>query len=187
VATEQQAQLPVRPSTLAPFNRTGELSMFVRHRNDSWLDNPFSAFGWGSPFDNLDRLRRELDPVFSSEPSAIAKFGFECARPPSTFTLTDNDTHFVLSAQLPGLTEKDLDVTVTAERVTVRGQRPVRTPEGYTKIRQERAPYSFDRSIQLPKRIDSKLVEAKLVDGTLTITLPKAEEVKPNHISVVTA
>lgn len=161
--------------------------MFARHRNNSWLENPFSALVWGIPFGPLDRFRREINHELSRDSNAFFQPCFECALPSSSFTLKDNGSEFVMTAQVPGLTEKDLDVTVTSDRLTVRGKRQVQPPEGYVPIREERSAFSFDRSVQLPVPVDSKRVEAKLTDGTLTVTLPKAEAVKPNRISVLSA
>jgi len=160
--------------------------MIVRSHNN-WFEHPFTAFARGTPFGSLELLRRELDQVFSRERSSTPEPCFDCAMPQSTFTLQERDSELLLTAQVPGLTEKDLEITVTADRLTVRGERKVQAPEGYTKVRQERASYAFDRSFQLPKRIDSKRVEAKLADGTLTITLPKAEELEAHHVSVLSA
>jgi len=159
--------------------------MLVRTRHNHWLENPFSSLVWGSPLNTFDALRRELDHVFSRSSGNFAPEYFEGA--PSAFSFEEREGNFQLTAQVPGITEKDLDITVTSDRLTVRGQRKVEVPEGYTKIRQERATYAFDKSFQLPKHIDVKRVEAKLANGILNITLPKAEEAKPQSVKVLSA
>jgi HSP20 family protein len=161
--------------------------MLIRTRHHNWFENPFSSVLWGAPFNGLDLLRRELDQVFSRNTADVPQAYFECNVPYSSFTIEDQGSNLRLSALVPGLAENELDITVTSDLLTVKGERKLEAPEGYTKVRQERGTYAFNRSFRLPVRIDSKRVEAKLVNGILTITLPKAEEATPQKIAVLNA
>jgi HSP20 family protein len=159
--------------------------MLVRTRHNHWLGNPFSSLAWGSPLTTFDALRRELDHVLSRSSGGFAPEYAEGA--PSAFNFEERDDSYQLTAQVPGLSEKDLEITVTSDRLMVRGQRKVEIPEGYTKLRQERATYAFDKTVQLPRHVDVKHVEAKLANGILSIKLPKGEEAKPQSIKVLNA
>lgn len=132
-------------------------------------------------FSMLDQLRRQMERAFedidrSHSSSAVRNY------PASN--LYDTGSAFVITAEVPGLSEKDLDISATQDVVTVSGERKNEVPEGYSVHRSERSAVRFKRSYALPTRIDPEKVGAKLVDGVLTLTLEKAAEVKPRQISV---
>jgi HSP20 family protein len=91
---------------------------------------------------------------------------------------------FVVKAEVPGLTESDVAVSVEDEALVVRGERKSEVPQGYTVHLRERAPVAFARKVPLPARVDAEAVTAALSDGVLTITLPKAKEALPRQIAV---
>jgi HSP20 family protein len=122
------------------------------------------------------QLRRELDRLFSEvEPSAQAgtTLGFE-----------EDGANFVLRADVPGLTQSDFEISVAGNTVTLRGERKVAVPEGYSTHRRERSAVKFAKSYQLPTRVDADKVTATLKHGVLTLTLPKVAEAQPRKISV---
>lgn len=144
--------------------------------------NAWPSFGYRdnqSSFAVFDQLRRELDRALSgySESGTERQFG-------ASLTLADNGAAFVVSAELPGLAQKDLDLQVTSTTVTLRGERKAEAPQGYTVHRSERSGYRFARSFEVPSKIDPDKVEATLVNGVLTVTLPKAAEAQPKQITV---
>jgi HSP20 family protein len=96
----------------------------------------------------------------------------------------DQGGAFVVRAELPGLSEKDLELTATATTLTLRGERKVEVPQGYSTHRSERTGYRFARTFELPSKVDSDRVEARLENGVLTVTLPKAPEAQPKQINV---
>lgn len=143
-------------------------------------------FGYTRDFDRtlslMEQLRRRMDRVFEDMDQG---YGYEPAA--SQFPRTnfyDNGTAFVLALDVPGLKEKDLNLTLANDVLTVRGARKLEAPEGYSVHRQERAPYEFSRSYALPSKVNPEKVSAELVNGVLTISLEKAPEVKPRQINV---
>ena len=125
-------------------------------------------------------LRRELDRLFGDWERAPSFAG------PSTPTVSVADTGeaLTLRAELPGLGEKDVEVSVTANALTIKAARKVQAPEGYTAHRAERQGFSFTQSYELPARIDPDKVQASLKQGVLTLTLPKAVEAQPKRVTV---
>jgi HSP20 family protein len=94
------------------------------------------------------------------------------------------DRYFV-SVQLPGMTSADIDLTITGETLTIRGER--KRPDGVrdeSYRRQERPMGRWVRTITLPERVESALVGASFSDGILTVSLPKAESARPRKIPV---
>jgi HSP20 family protein len=99
-------------------------------------------------------------------------------------TLEDTGSAFVLRAEVPGLDEKAIELSVDESSVRLKGERPDLAPEGYSVHRKERAAYRFARSFALPTKADPEKVEAVVKSGVLTVTLPKAKEAQPRQISV---
>jgi len=143
-------------------------------------------FGYGRDFDPtfelMDQLRRRMDRLFLDfEPSFVAQL------PTGTFPKTnvyDTGSALVFQAEVPGLEEKNLNLTLTRDVLTLTAERTSDAPEGYSAHRQERAPYRFSRSYSLPTKVDPEKTTATLKDGVLTVKLEKAPEVKPRQISV---
>lgn len=144
--------------------------------------NDWPSFGFaefGRPPAAHAQLRREVERLFNeaahSAPAA-ATVGFD-----------DDGANFILRADVPGLTESDFDISVAGNTVTLRGERKVEVPEGYSTHRRERSAVKFAKSYQLPTRVEADKVTATLKQGVLTLTLPKAAEAQPRQISVKAA
>lgn len=145
--------------------------------------NDWPSFG----FADFDRghaphvaLRRELDRLFGDFERSVA--------PGSTAVSFDDDgTSFVLAADVPGLTENDVQISVAGNTVTLRGERKVEVPEGHSVHRRERSAVRFAKSFQLPARVDPDKVTATLKHGVLTLTLPRAAEAQPRQIAIKAA
>lgn len=129
----------------------------------------------------LQQLRRQMDRAFEDFDRTDQ---WTRARSYPASNLYDTGDAFVITAEVPGLSEGDLQVTATQNVVTVKGERKSDVPEGYSVHRAERCPIQFSRSYALPARIDTDRVSAKLQDGVLTLTLEKAPELRPRQISV---
>lgn len=144
--------------------------------------NDWPSFGladFGRAYAPQAQLRRELDRLFGD---------FERATPtPSTLSFEDDGNSFVLRAEVPGLTENDFQISLAGNTLTLKGERKLDAPEGYTVHRRERSAYRFARSLELPARVDGEKVTATLKNGVLTLTLPKAAEVQPRQIAVKAA
>lgn len=89
-----------------------------------------------------------------------------------------------ITAELPGVVKEDLHVKVQGKYLELSGERKINIPEGFEKRRVERDVNSFTRSFTLPYDIDVDKVEAKLENGLLTLTLPKAESAQPKQITI---
>ena len=137
----------------------------------------------------LDELRRRMDRIWDEYDSDGQSATFE-DRSGRTFfprtNLFDDGANLVLQAELPGVREKDLQLTINQEVLTLRGERKTDVPEGYSVHRQERSPVKFARSFTLPAKIDSEKATASLKNGVLTIALPKTAEAQPKRIAVRT-
>jgi len=97
----------------------------------------------------------------------------------------EKDVKFVVKAELPGMKEEDIDVSVIGNTLTIKGERKteseVKEDDYYYS---ERSYGSFSRSIEIPSNVDTQKIEANYGDGVLEIGLPKTSEAKPNKISV---
>ncbi len=92
---------------------------------------------------------------------------------------------YVVTAAVPGLKAEDLSLEVLGDTVTLRGE--LTTPEaqdGVEYLLRERRYGKFARSLTLPTEVDGAKAEAAIVDGVLTLRLPKAETAKPRTIKV---
>ncbi|MCA9545836.1 MAG: Hsp20/alpha crystallin family protein, partial [Myxococcales bacterium] len=100
--------------------------------------------------------------------------------------LTQQDDALTLRADLPGVADRDLELSLQEDVLTVTASREVAVPEGYEKVHaQERRPFKFTRSYSLPCRVDPEKVAARLENGVLEVRLHKAEAVQPRQITVV--
>lgn len=97
----------------------------------------------------------------------------------------DTGESLVLQADVPGLTDKDVEVSVHQDTLTVSGERRPPNFAGYSVHRQERRGIRFSRSFVIPCPIDADKAQANVRDGVLTVTLPKAPEAQPKKIAVV--
>jgi len=90
---------------------------------------------------------------------------------------------YTLELGMPGVTKDGLDISVENNELTVVGQRSLPTVQG-TLIHHESRPNNFRRTFELDPSIDADKISAKIEQGLVTLTLPKAEHVKPRKISV---
>lgn len=136
----------------------------------------------------IDRLQRGMDRAFFV-PVAARDAGWTVERRrtraawPAT-NLFETKEAFVVKAEVPGLAEGDVSVSVEDDVLVIRGERKTTVPEGYRVHLRERAPIAFSRKVTLPTRVDTAGVTATLKDGLLTVTLPKAREVLPRSVAV---
>lgn len=96
----------------------------------------------------------------------------------------EDKDNFYLTAEIPGVSEKELDMSVVSDQVTIKGDRKLSPEEGVNYHRRERRGGAFSRVVTFADRIDPDKVEAKLKEGILTLKLGKAEESRPKQISV---
>lgn len=95
----------------------------------------------------------------------------------------DHDNYYI-TAEIPGVQDKDLDVTAVSGSLTINGQRTIDEKEGVSYHRRERDAGKFSRVISLGDRINPDKVDARLKNGVLSVTIGKAEESKPKQITI---
>lgn len=136
-----------------------------------------------SPFEELIRMRRQMDRLFdefSGAPSETVHSGVF----PAVNVSEDKDRYYV-RAELPGMKADEIDIQATGNSLSISGERTFQTEEKNARYhRREREAGKFSRMIGLPDAIESGKVEAKLENGILTIALPKSEAAKPRQIAV---
>ena len=147
---------------------------------------------WQSPsllnWPNLGRLsdlRNEIDQLFD-----LPLAGAEGTSPwmsgwTPALDVYESKDQFVVTAELPGMKKDDIDVSLHDGSLTISGERKSGKESNDTGVfRSERYFGRFQRTVDLPTRVESEKVNADYRDGILTITLPKVEEAKPRQISV---
>ena len=134
-----------------------------------------------SPFGELERMRRQMDRLFENAMSPLQRT--QAGVFPLT-NLTEDKDNFYVRAELPGIKGEDLDIQITGNKLAISGERKIAAEEGARYHRREREAGTFSRMIGLPGEVDADKVDANLVDGILTVVVPKAEVAKPKHITV---
>ncbi len=100
----------------------------------------------------------------------------------------ETKNQFVVTTELPGLSEKDIHLSLTDDVLTIKGERQwTGDVEEGSHHRRERWFGKFERAFSLPTPVDAGQVKATYRDGVLTVTLPKAEETKPKEIKIEAA
>ncbi|MFZ5896650.1 MAG: Hsp20/alpha crystallin family protein [Myxococcota bacterium] len=137
-----------------------------------------------TPSDAFDFLRREMNRLFYDFENGLPEADYDRGANWPRVSLEDTGATLQLRADVPGLAEKDLELTLDNSTLTIKGQRRDETPEGYSTHRKERTAYRFSRSFQLPTKVDGEKTEAVLKNGVLNVTLHKAQEAQPRQINV---
>ena len=91
---------------------------------------------------------------------------------------------YTLEIEMPGVKKDGLEISVENNELTITGRRTDSTPEGWNSVYRESRPLHFRRVFDLDPSIDTTKIVAKIDQGLLTVTLPKAEAVKPRRIKV---
>jgi len=137
-----------------------------------------------TPFTEMDRLSQAMNRLFDSSYDAPPSPTGNVTWSPAVDVAEDKDK-IVLLADVPGVAEKDLDIQIEKDVLTLRGERALdRKTDGEHTRRYERVSGGFVRSFTLPPTIDVEHVTAALKDGVLTLTLPKKPEAQPKKIGI---
>jgi HSP20 family protein len=143
------------------------------------------VFGYDFPRGTAHQLRREMDRLLSSFAGNFADGGRSWVdRGQPAINLWETGDALVAEAELPGVQQDQLDISVVGNDLTLKVERPELEKEGVTFHRRERPSGSFVRVVRLPTEVDANRVEAELRNGVLTVTLPKAESARPRKIHV---
>ncbi len=137
---------------------------------DRWFDRLVEDF-WRRPFPSLMFGERWPVPMISLKAPSLDVF--------------EEKDELVVKADLPGMNKEEIEVTVTGDVVTIKGEKKkeeeVKEKDYY---RRERSYGSFVRSVQLPCEVKSEQIKANFKDGVLEVRMPKTEEAKKKSIAV---
>jgi HSP20 family protein len=151
-----------------------------RRRPRRWM-NPWR------PSREMEEMERRFDDLFRwpSLPALRRRApSMEMVWAPA-IDVFERDDRFVVRAELPGMKEEDIDVSVIGNRLIIKGERKAESEvERKDYYYSERSYGSFSRSIDMPSDVDAKKIKASYDDGVLEINLPKTPRVKPKKVSV---
>ena len=141
----------------------------------------------GDLFSELSRMHSGLDRLFGEFDSPVGRAVRSSCKasvyPP--LNIYNDGESFVVRAEVPGVDPKSINLEVTGDTLTLRGERKLpELAEGAAYHRRERDFGQFRRSLTLPERVDSSKVMASCQDGVLEIRLPQAEEARARTIAV---
>lgn len=121
-------------------------------------------------------LQRDLNSVFEDFWGRFDNpFGTSLSAGGPRTDISETDEAMLVSVDLPGLDDKDIEVNVTDDMLTIRGEREEKIDKGGFSSQSRR---SFHRMIPVPPGVDPEKAEAEFKRGVLTVTLPKTEEAK---------
>lgn len=141
-----------------------------------------------NPYGDMMNLREQMDRLFEDTlnllPSTQTRF-----QTPRIWGLqmdvSETDNAYIVKAAIPGITPDDLDITLTNNVLTIKGEIEAdEEQEGEVFHMRELRYGSFSRSLTLPDQVDADAVEANVENGILTVFVPKSEESKPKRIPV---
>ena len=137
---------------------------------------------------DMDRLQREMNRLFED----YSPMRLRTAPSYPALNVWSNEEGLLVTAEVPGVSQQDIEVNVIGETLTLSGARkPDELPEGLKEgaryHRQERGYGKFSRTLQLPFPVTVEKIEANFKNGVLSIRLPRAEEDKPRKIAVKSA
>jgi HSP20 family protein len=142
-----------------------------------------------SPIKELEEMRKDMDRLFEDFFAPVARrrrwlkpeFGVVVPN----IEMYDRKNEIVLKAELPGVNKEDIDLTITKDSLTLKGEvkkeEEVKEEDYYAC---ERSYGSFTRTIALPVEVDSEKAKASFKNGVIEIVLPKKEEAKPKEIKI---
>jgi HSP20 family protein len=140
------------------------------------MDRLFDRFAGGFGLPSFGRM-------FDAAPRFAASFGM----PSPAIDIAEEEGSYKLTAELPGMAEKDIEISLTDDVLTIKGEKKQETEKKEANFYlSERAYGAFQRSFVLPDKVDTDKIGAEFAKGVLTVTLPKLPEAKaePKKIEV---
>jgi HSP20 family protein len=141
----------------------------------------------GYPFHSLQQeVNRLFDDFFGKGEFGLTPFSGGFMERYGAFNpqvdVTETDQEIKVAAELPGLTEKDVEVSLSNDMLTISGEKKAeKEVKGENYYRMERSYGSFQRTIPLPTEIEADKVDATFKNGVLTVTLPKSAQAVQNR------
>ena len=137
-----------------------------------------------NPLSDFEQLQNEINRLFETERYPTMSGLFDRVISPE-IDVVENEDGFVVSCDLPGVEIGEIDVSIADNVLTLKGEKKEESHSPDSKVyRRESWSGSFQRTLALPKAVDTSAVGAVMRSGVLTINLPKREEVKPKQIAV---
>lgn len=142
-----------------------------------------AVFRWGHSWDAFSDLEREVDRLLRSVNLTFQGIRIGCQYPP--VNLYELEDEYLLTAELPAMHADDLELTIAGGILSMTGKRAdlEGIPEDRFR-RQERPQGTWQRSINIPDRVEEDTLSAEFSNGILKIHLPKAQELMPRRIPV---
>jgi HSP20 family protein len=139
------------------------------------------------PAREINSLQHEMNRLFSTFFDAPAPSGAAggARRWVPPMDLVETEDHFVLRADLPGLSEADVELSLEENVLTLKGERTIEHEgkgEGFYRL--ERAAGAFSRSLTLPEGVDGDAITATFDKGVLEVRIPKPEQRKPRRLQI---
>jgi HSP20 family protein len=143
-------------------------------------------------FDRMLDWSRQMDEVLSRASTGLADSPIRSQLWLPAVDLYETDTEFVISADLPGVHQENVDIQFDRGTLTISGTRaatlPVQKENGQLRVfSSERLSGTFSRSIRLPEHVDPEHIEATYAQGVLTLKVPKAKGALPRKIAIKAA
>jgi HSP20 family protein len=134
----------------------------------------------------MSSLQQQINRMFEDfQPSGGQFEGLGGGTFAPALDVKENADSYIVSLEVPGIAQDDLNISLENNVLTVRGQKQQKHEEKEGEFRRvERSYGSFARSVTLPRTVESGKVSASLNDGVLQIELPKEEQAKPRQISI---
>lgn len=143
----------------------------------------YPTFNLRNSFEELERMRTEMDRLFGQATGSILSRPAAGVFP--LINLTEDKENYYVRAELPGVQAEELNISATGKNLTIAGERKIASEGDNVRYhRREREAGNFSRIIALPGDVEVDVVEASLVNGIMTVSIPKAEATKPKQIKV---
>ncbi|RLT44609.1 MAG: Hsp20/alpha crystallin family protein [Chloroflexi bacterium] len=139
------------------------------------------------PVREMVSMRNQMDRLMSDVFSAPATWQNDeyAGYTRLALDVTENDENYTVHASVPGINAEDLEISFIENTLTIKGEtKDERVDENEKWHLRERRFGSFMRSISLPTSVKADAIDAHFENGVLTLTLPKAEEIKPRRIAI---
>jgi HSP20 family protein len=166
----EQEEASMNPKSLIPVGRDRTVS------------------GSSNPFMSLQREVERLFEDFTRGFPAMPSLGGNGASLMPSIDVTETDKEIEITAELPGLEEKDVQINVADNLLTIRGEKKVDKEEKDKNYRLvERSYGSFERTLELPSSVDLDAIKAGIAKGVLKVTVPKPAPAQSKKIEVKSA
>lgn len=136
------------------------------------------------PWDEMRSLQSSINDLFNFDHFPTTTGLFDRSMSPA-IDVVEGESEFKVTCELPGVDNKDIDITFASNVLTIKGQKKEEKDEKNGKYyRKGTVSGSFQRTLSFPNTVDGGKIKAELKDGLLSLTLPKKEEAKTKTITV---